>query len=113
MMRRTSLGVLKLVAAAAVAACGGSSGPDVQNTVAEDQRVTLWDSAPVDYGAGPGVAVDDDVDGRETALGQRTAMSIAVPADTARTRPGESVTTPSGSLRTSAVAVTSDAVPSA
>ncbi|MFO1340650.1 MAG: galactose oxidase early set domain-containing protein [Burkholderiaceae bacterium] len=79
MVRRTSLGALKLVAAATVAACGGASAPDTQNMVAEDQRVAVWDSAPVDYGAGPGVVVNDDVDGRESALGQRTAMSIAVP----------------------------------
>lgn len=79
MVRRTGLWALKLVAAAAVAACGGSSGPEPQNMVAEDQRVALWDSAPVDYGAGPGVPVNDDVDGREAALGLRGAMGITVP----------------------------------
>ena len=76
--RRSGQHALKLVAIAALASCGGSVSPDAQSLTEEDRNSAL--SAPVDYGAGPGVAVDEDFgEGRQSTLGQQGALAIAVP----------------------------------
>jgi len=71
---------LKLLAVAALASCGGSNAPDTGAQVEED-RPNPFGNAPVDYGAGPGVANDESqVEGRESALGWLQAQAISVPA---------------------------------
>ncbi|MEK8030306.1 galactose oxidase-like domain-containing protein [Ideonella sp. DXS29W] len=76
---RTGRHALKLVAIAALASCGGSVSPDASSLTEEDRRGAMAE-APIDYGAGPGVAVDDDqADGRESALGVQGALAISVP----------------------------------
>ena len=75
--RRTGRFALQLLAAAALASCGGSSAPDPENQALEDQASA--DMAPIDYGAGPG----EPASGRASALGQpsvgSTVQSITVP----------------------------------
>ncbi|HJV72459.1 galactose oxidase-like domain-containing protein [Ideonella sp.] len=76
---RVARHALKLMAVAALASCGGSNAPDAGAQVEED-RPSPFGSAPIDYGAGPGVAYDEtQQDGRESALGQLQAQAISVP----------------------------------
>jgi Domain of unknown function (DUF1929) len=70
---------LAWLAAAALVACGGASSPDRLELVEEDGPDTL-ETAPIDYGPGPNVALDESAeDARQTALGQVRAQAIAVP----------------------------------
>lgn len=70
----------KLIAVAALASCGGSLTPDVGAQVEED-RAGVFGDAPIDRGAGPGVAYDESGDdGRQSALGEVRAMAVAVPS---------------------------------
>lgn len=68
------------LAAAALAACGGASAPD-RTELAEEDAPDAFAEAPIDYGAGPGVALDESAQGaRQTALGEVGGQAIAVPA---------------------------------
>ena len=70
---------LKLLAVVALASCGGSMSPDASSLTEED-RASATTVAPIDYGAGPGVAMTErDDDERESALGNMQALGIAVP----------------------------------
>jgi hypothetical protein len=72
---------LKLVAIAALASCGGASQAPSPEMQVEEDRVGAFGDAPVDHGAGPGVAYDESTeDARQSALGQVSAQGIAVPA---------------------------------
>jgi hypothetical protein len=69
-----------LVAVAALASCGGSQSPDSTAMVEEDLRYP-FNGAPIDVGAGPGVAYDEtQAEGRESALGTLQAAAVSVPA---------------------------------
>lgn len=70
---------MQLVAAVALAGCGGSSAPDPETQALEDQT-SATDTAPIDYGAGPGIGTDDQGrDARVSALGPQQAQAITVP----------------------------------
>jgi len=75
--RRVGGHALKLLAIAALASCGGSLSPDASSQVEEDRQSAV--GAPIDYGAGPGVAVDEEANGRESALGEQRAQAVTVP----------------------------------
>jgi Domain of unknown function (DUF1929) len=73
---------LKVVTVAVLASCGGSHSPDDSNRVEEDQRYP-FNGAPIDVGAGPGVAYDEtQAEGRESVLGIRAA-GVLVPSGSA------------------------------
>ncbi len=76
-VRRAGGHALKLLAIAALASCGGSLSPDASSQVEEDRQSAT--SAPVDYGAGPGVAWDEETSERQSALGEQRAQAISVP----------------------------------
>jgi hypothetical protein len=76
---RTSRRALQLVAAVALAGCGGSSTPDPETLSLED-LATEADVAPIDHGAGPGMGADDQQRStRVSALGKQAAQAITVP----------------------------------
>lgn len=80
---------LKLLAVAALAGCGGggTQSPNAAAQVEEDRSRAMAAEAPVDYGAGPGLPMQDDAadDARRTALGsaqaegQQQTLAISVP----------------------------------
>lgn len=76
-VRRAGGHALKLLAIAALASCGGSLSPDSSSQVEEDRQSAT--SAPIDFGAGPGVAVDEEANERQSALGEQRALAISVP----------------------------------
>lgn len=76
---RSSRHALKLITIAALASCGGSYSPDAEMQVEED-RMSALEEAPVDHGAGPGIAHDEAAeDARQSALGNVQAQGVAVP----------------------------------
>ncbi|HEV8690988.1 MAG TPA: galactose oxidase-like domain-containing protein [Ideonella sp.] len=76
-LRKPVQHALKLLAVAALASCGGSTGPDASALTEEDRAGAA--AAPVDYGAGPGVALREEDEGRESALAQQILGGISVP----------------------------------
>jgi hypothetical protein len=74
--RQSAQHALKLLAVAALASCGGSAGPDA-SAMTEEDRAKATATAPIDYGAGPGVEFHETE--RESALGDVQALAISVP----------------------------------